>query len=318
MAFLAKSQKTADLPHLIALVGPTASGKTEWSLQLAKKFNGEIISADSRQIYKKMSIGTAKVAGEWKRIGLRRTYVVDGVSHHLVDFLNPGKTFSVAEFRDQAIKYAKMIGQERRVPLLVGGTGLYISSVIDNLRIPRVPANKKLRKSLEEKSLSELMQLLQQLDPEMVLTIDKGNKRRIIRALEVCIFTGEPFSHQRQKGEPLFRTLQIGIDIPREVLYDRIEKRVDLMMEQGLLHEVELLIKQRYGWELPSMNGIGYRQFRPYFEGTMPLEKVVAKFKQENKQFARRQLTWFRRDTRIHWCREYDEVEKLVTEFLQQ
>lgn len=304
------------LPKLIVILGPTASGKSDWGLRLAKQIFGEVIGADSRQIYKKMDIGTAKTKGEWRRNGLRKTYYVDDIPHHLIDFLDPGAGFTVAEFRDRAVKYAKMAYQHGRMPLIVGGTGLYITSVVDNMSIPRVPPNKKLRQSLEEKSTEELFELLQKMDPAIITQIDKNNKRRLIRALEVCIMSGEPFSEQKKKGEPLFDVLQIGIDIEPERLYQRISDRIDAMMNAGLLKEIELLLKQRYSWKLPSMSGIGYRQFRDYFEGKETLEKSVELLKRDTRHFARRQMTWFRRDKTIKWCKTYEEAEKLVEEFL--
>lgn len=306
-----------DLPKLVVLLGSTASGKTNWSLRLAKEFNGEIISADSRQVYKKMDIGTAKVKGEWRYNGLRKTYFVDDVPHHLIDFLNPGKIFTVAEFRDKALKYTKLAYRAGRVPMIVGGTGLYISAVVDNFVIPRVAPNKQLRKSLAEKNNQELLVLLEKLDPEAAGQVDKHNKRRIIRALEVCILTGDRFSEKKKKGHSLFDVLEIGIDTPREVLHQRINDRVDIMMEEGLLGEVKSLLKQKYSWELPSMNGIGYRQLRGYFEGILSLERAVDLLKRDSRRYARRQLTWFRRDSRIKWCQEYEEAEKTVREFLK-
>lgn len=305
------------LPKLVVLVGPTASGKTMWSIRLAKKFNGEVVSADSRQIYKQMDVGTAKEPGEWKRYGLKTAYYVQGIAHHIIDFLNPGKQYSVAAFRDKAIKHIKAIHASEKLPMLVGGTGLYVSAVVDNLRFPQVAPNNKLRRSLSEKTLDELMRLLTQLDPQTAKEIDAKNKRRVIRALEVCIFTGQPMSEQQGKGEQLFDVLQIGVLVPREELYERINARVDQMMEQGLLKEVEVLVKQRYGWNLSSMNGIGYRQFRPYFEGKESLEQVVDALKRDTRKYARRQLTWFKRDERINWCGTYEEAEQLVEEFLR-
>lgn len=305
------------LPKLLVILGPTASGKTNWSLRLAEKIDSEIISADSRQIYKQMDIGTAKEPGEWKRSGLQKAYFISEVPHYLVDFLNPGKRFSVAEFRDKSVKHAKQITNRNKVPMVVGGTGLYVSALVDNMEIPRVAPNKKLRTSLEEKSNSELLTLLEQMDPAIIEKIDKKNKRRIIRALEVCIFTGEPFSEQQGKGEQLFDILQIGIDTPREVLYDRINVRVDEMMKRGLLKEVEMLLKRNYSWELPSMSGIGYRQFRDYFEKKCTLDQAIERLKVDSRRYARRQLTWFKRDDRIKWASKYEEAEKMVSDFLQ-
>ncbi len=303
-------------PKLVVLLGPTASGKTEWSLKLARKYNGDIISADSRQIYKKMDIGTAKSEGEWKQNGLRKTYYVENIPHHLIDFLNPGKTFTVANFRDAALKYIKMSYKKGLTPFIVGGTGLYIQALVDNYDIPRIPENKKLRRSLEKKDASSLFYLLTSLDPGSAKKIDKNNKRRIIRALEVTIMSGEPFSAQQRKGDPIFDVLKIGIVVDKETLYDRINKRVDKMIEKGLLEEVKILVKQKYGWNLPSMSGVGYRQFKPYFEGEKELEEVVEDLKRDTRRYAKRQLTWFKRDKDIKWCKDYKEAEKLVDNFL--
>lgn len=305
-----------ELPKLIVVLGPTASGKTQWTLEIAKKYNGEVISADSRQIYQKMTIGTAKVEGEWRWNGLRRTYFVEDIPHHLVDFLNPGKTFSAAEFRDKALKYCKMAHKAGRIPIVAGGTGLYISALVDNFVIPRVSANPKLRQSLEEKSHEELLKLLATIDPVTAETVDGKNKRRLIRALEVCIMSGETFSGQRKKGVQLFDVLQIGIETPREVLYERINTRVDMMMKAGLLDEIQKLLKQKYGWNLSSMNGIGYRQFRLYFEGKMTLEETVENFKRDTRHYARKQLTWFRRNKQIHWCKTLPEAMALIDKFI--
>jgi len=304
------------LKKVVVLVGPTACGKTSWSLRLAKKFNGEIISADSRQIYKKMNIGTAKELGEWRWKGLSKVYYVNDIPHHLVDFLDPGKRFSMAEFRDRAIKSVNQVYQNNSVPIVAGGTGLYIAGLVDNFKIPKVEANYKLRRSLEEKTHAELITLLKNLDPAVLENIDQQNKRRLIRALEVCIFTGEPFSKQQEKGETLFDFLQIGIEIPREELYQRIDERVNQMMKLELLKEIEVLLKQKYSWELPSMSGIGYRQFKDYFEQKISLEQAIENLKRDTRHYARRQMTWFRRDKRIVWLKDYDEAEKLIRGFL--
>jgi tRNA dimethylallyltransferase len=308
--------ETKKKPKLIVVLGPTACGKTSWSLRLAKKFNGEIISADSRQVYKKMDIGTAKEPGEWRWTGLRRTYFIEDIPHHLIDFLDPGKKFTVAQFRDRALKYVKLAFKNKRQPMVVGGTGLYISSLIDNLKIPRIPPNKKLRESLGEKTKEELFKLLESIDEKSAEKIDKNNKRRIIRALEVSILSGEPFSEQQLRGEALFDVLKIGIDVERDELYARINKRIDEMMKIGLLEEVKKLVKQKYNWDLPSMSGIGYRQFKEYLKGNISLEQAVEFLKKDTKKYAKRQLTWFRRDRDIKWCRDYEEADKLVEEFL--
>ncbi|MBI2989963.1 MAG: tRNA (adenosine(37)-N6)-dimethylallyltransferase MiaA [Candidatus Magasanikbacteria bacterium] len=305
------------LPKLIVILGPTASGKTPWSLGLAQKFDGRIISADSRQIYKKMDIGTAKAKGEWRRNGLKGAYYVEGIPHYLIDFLDPGKHFSVAEFKDKAIKHIRSVQRSKKVPILVGGTGLYINSIVDNFSIPKVPGNTTLRESLGEKTNEELIDLLKRMDPQAASNIDQRNKRRVVRALEVCILSGASFSDQKQKGEALFDVLQIAPKVAREVLHARISERVDTMIEKGLLNEIQKLISQKYGWELSSMNGIGYRQFKDYFETGLGLAEAVEILKRDTRRFARRQMTWFKRDTRIHWVDSYEDCEKLVEEFLE-
>lgn len=309
-------KETATLPKVIMIVGPTTSGKTEWGVRLAKKFDGEVISADSRQIYRHMTVGTAKPFGEWKFSGLRRVFHVEGVPHHLIDFLNPGKTFTAAEFRDRAMKHVKEIARAGKVPMVVGGTGLYIDVLAHNFSIPRIPPNKKLRASFEEKTTEDLVAWLGKLDPDAAASIDVHNKRRIIRALEVCILSGEQFSKQKKKGDPVFNILKIGISVPREVLYERIEQRIETMVAQGLEEEVRFLVKHKYGWNLPSMSGIGYRQFRPYLEGKMTLATVMAQLKQDTRKYAKRQTTWFKRDTNIVWCTDIKTAEERIRTFL--
>lgn len=305
------------LPKFVVLLGPTASGKTGWGIHLAKRFKGEVISADSRQVYTKMTIGIAKPKGAWKRVGKGKRYMADGIPHHLVDFLDPGKVFSVAEFREQTIRSVRSILRRRHIPLIVGGTGQYISAVVDNWMIPKITEHKELRKSLLEKDPADLLALLKTLDPIAYVRIDRNNPRRLIRALEVCILSGEPFSKQQKKGMPLFDVLQIGIQVPRELLYQRISDRVDWMVKAGLLNEVKALVKQKYGWHLPSMCSVAYRQFRGYLEGVETLEHALALLKRDTRRFARRQMTWFRRDPRIRWVESYEKAEGMVEEFLK-
>ncbi|MEK7623640.1 MAG: tRNA (adenosine(37)-N6)-dimethylallyltransferase MiaA [Patescibacteria group bacterium] len=304
------------LPKTIFILGPTASGKTVWGLDLAKRFNGVIISADSRQVYKKMDIGTAKPKGKWQGKGEKRAYYVNNLPHYLMDFLDPGEIFTAAEFRDSALNIIQTTEQNRLIPFVVGGTGLYISALADNWLIPRVPPNKKLRQSLEEKTHDELIHLLSLLDPRGVSVVDEKNKRRLIRALEVSILSGIPFSKQRVKGERVLDPLMIGIHTPREKLYERIDERIETMIEEGLLNEAKQLLKQKYGWQLPSMNSIGYKQLKKYLAGQMSLEQAIGKLKTDTRHFAKHQLTWFRRYDDIHWCKTIREAETLISNFL--
>ncbi|MBP6859395.1 MAG: tRNA (adenosine(37)-N6)-dimethylallyltransferase MiaA [Candidatus Magasanikbacteria bacterium] len=285
------------LPKIIVIAGPTASGKTDLGLMLAKKFDGEIISADSRQVYKKMDIGTAKPKGEWKK----DVYMVEGISHYGMDIIEPNQEFTLADFKALATKCIQDIIGRKKIPIIVGGTGLYIWSVVDNLDIPSVSPNIELRNDLAKKSLPELVAMLEKLDPETCAKIDLHNPRRVLRALEVVISSGQSFFAQRTKSEPLFEALQIGIEVSKEELYKRIDARVDKQMVDGLLSETEALVQFGYGWDLPSMSGIGYKQMGYYIKGEMNLQEAEEKLKSDTKKFAKRQMTWFKRDKRIIW-----------------
>ncbi len=303
---------------LIAVLGPTAGGKTTWSLELAKKYDGEIVNCDSRQIYKWMNVGTAKEPGKWKSTGGRRAYVIDGVPHYLIDFLSPDQDFSVAEYQRRAIRRIKEIQRRGKLPIMVGGTGLYIKAVVDNMRIPQVKANQNLRDSLETKDNEELWHLLGRMDPGALKVVDPQNKRRIIRALEVCILTGKPFSQQRGMGEPIFEALQIGIRVPREELHHRINQRVTHMIERGLIDEVKELRKMGFEWGAPGMSGIGYKEIGNYIRGEMDLHEASTLLRRNTRRYSRRQETWFKRDHRIKWVEDREGAHKLVKDFLQK
>lgn len=284
------------LIKLVVIAGPTASGKTAWAIECAKQFNGEIVSADSRQIYTEMDIGTAK----------DRSF-----PQHLIDIVDPDERISVSEYKTLAIQAIDDIASRGKVPFLVGGTAQYMYALVDNWEIPSVPPQPKIRTALEAKTLGELQVELQEKDPEAVAFVDMKNKRRLVRALEVVIATGKPFSAQRKKGEPLFDALLLGIDVPRDELNRRIDARVDAMMEAGLLEEVKRLAK-KYSWDAPGMNGIGYRQFRLYTEGKETLAQAVARLKHDTKDVAKRQMTWFLRDKRIQWFSDIADAEKII------
>jgi tRNA dimethylallyltransferase len=303
------------LPKIIVVLGPTASGKTDLALRLAKKYNGEIVSADSRQVYKKMNIGTAKPPGEWKD----GVYVVEGVPHYMMDIVNPDEDFSLADFKTQATASIENILKKKKLPIIVGGTGLYIWTLVDNLDIPSVKPDLRLRTELEKNSLSELVLQLQELDPQTAEKIDVKNPRRVLRALEVAISSGQSFVAQQTKSEPLFNALQIGINILKEDLDIRIEKRVGMQMRDGLLAETETLQASGYDWNLPSMSGIGYRQIGYYLQDKMSLSEAVETLKTDTKKYAKRQITWFKRDKRIHWIKNDDKekTEELIENFLK-
>ncbi|MFA5128814.1 MAG: tRNA (adenosine(37)-N6)-dimethylallyltransferase MiaA [Patescibacteria group bacterium] len=297
------------LPKLIVILGPTASGKTGLSLKLAKKFKGEIVNADSRQIYQGMNVGTGKVIDK------------KGVEHYLLDVLKPDEEFTLADYKKKALAAIKDILKRGKVPFLVGGTGLYIQSIVDNLEIPAVPPNKKLRAQFEKEikkpgAIAKWYKKLLKLDPGAAEAVDANNPRRIIRALEVCLATGKQFSKLREKGEPLFDVLQIGINVPRQKLYENIDRRVEKMIKDGLVNETKKLLK-KYNPNLPSMSGIGYKEIGEYLLGKQDLVEAAQKIKYRTHAYARRQMTWFRRDKRIKWIKNYKEIEEKIKKWIK-
>jgi len=289
------------MKKIIAIIGPTASGKTALAVRLAKKFGGELISADSRQIYKGMDIGTAK----------DKSY-----PQYLVDSLSPKTAFNVLRFKNLCLRNIREVSKKNKLPILVGGSGLYLNVVLYNLKIPKVRADEYLRIKLEKLALGELEKRLKKLDPEAA-RITAGNKRRIIRALEVIAKTGKPFSEQRKKGKPLFDTLVIGIKVPREKLYERIEKRIDEQIKKGLVGEVKNLVK-KYGKNAYALRGtIAYKELIPYLSGETTLESAIQEIKKNSRRFSRRQMTWFRAQPDVRWVDSFKETEKLIRKFLK-
>ncbi len=299
------------LPHLTVILGPTASGKSALGSALALRFNGEIVSADSRQVYRGMDIGTAKVTPAERAL----------VPHHLLDIADPRYPYSVAQFQHAAISAINDILLRGRVPFLVGGSPHYIQAVVDNLAMPQVPPQPELRAALERRSLTDLLAQLEELDPLSAATIDRNNPRRVQRALEVCLVTGKPFSEQRAAGQPLYDTLLLGISWPRSELYARIDARIDERMQQGLLQEVKGLLDQGLTHERLDALGLEYRFVSRLLQGEFANEaEMVQRLKYATHDFVRRQLTWFRKDQRIQWIESGDkmvaEAEQKVDAFL--
>jgi len=286
---------------LIVILGPTAVGKTEFAIKLAKKFNGEIISADSKQVYKEMDIGTGKVSKKEMK----------GIPHYLLDIVSPKKHFSVAQYQKLAYKNINKILKKEKVPFLVGGSPFYIYSIVEGWTFPKMKPNWKLRKKLEKKTKEELFAILKKLDKERTKTIEKENKRRLIRAIEIAKTFGKI---PKLKKNPQFDCLLIGIKKQKDELKKRISKRVDKMIRLGLEKEVRKLVK-KYGWN-PLLQTIGYGEWLPYFEEKISKNEVGEKIKENTFQFAKRQMTWFKRDKRIHWFKNYKETEKLIKHFL--
>lgn len=308
---------TSDTGPLICIVGPTAVGKTALALHLAEALEGEVVSADSRLLYRGMDVGTAKPTPAER----------DRVPHHLIDVADPGETVGLAEFQEMAYAAIEDIQARGKLPLLVGGTGQYVRAVVEGWRTPRVPPHPQLRAELEARAEREgaeaVHALLAQLDPVAAGRIHPHNVRRVVRALEVCLVTDRPFSEQRGKRPPPYRILQIGLTMEREALYARADERLQAMLEAGLVEEVRRLVEQGYGWELPAMSALGYVQFKPYFEGGGSLEEVVAEIKQATRSFIRHQYNWFRLDDpRIRWFdvteTTAEEIERVVREWLRE
>lgn len=283
---------------IIILTGPTAVGKTQASIELAKKIGGEIISADSMQVYQQMNIGTAKITSE----------EMQGIPHYLVDVLPPDAPFHVYEFQQLAKQSLKQIYDNGHIPIVVGGTGFYIQALLYDIQFQEEKGSLGYREKLEEIAQNGggdlLYHKLESVDPESAKAIHKNNIKRIIRALEYYEETGNPISmhneEQRQKESP-YCFLYAVLTMNRSQLYHRINKRVDLMMEQGLEEEVAELQKRGYGKELTSMQAIGYKEWFPFFEGKCSREEVVEQIKKDTRHFAKRQLTWFRREREVHF-----------------
>lgn len=292
----------SNINKVLAIVGPTGSGKTNWAKIIAKKFNGKIISVDSRQIYKGMDIGTAK----------DKTFPQD-----LIDILNPDEPYSVADYQKAASGLINQYLISKSLPVLVGGTGLYMEAVLYGFLLPELKDQSlKVRAALEKLTDTELFKKLQELDLEASKKIDPRNKRRVIRALEVTMLSGKPFSSQQKKRQPLFDSLIIGIRTDRAMLYSKIDARVEQMIKDGLVEEVRQLIK-KYRQDLPALNTIGYREIIDYLNKKQTLKEAIEKIKNNTHAYVRRQETWFMRDKNVKWVADIEAAEKLVQKFLK-
>jgi tRNA dimethylallyltransferase len=302
---------------LIAIIGPTAIGKTRLAIELALQFNVEIINADSRQIYRYMDIGTAKPTKA----------ELAAVSHHLVDIIEPDKEFSLAEYQQLTDKTIQDIQTRGKIPFLVGGSGLYVWAVLEGWIIPKIAPDSGFRQELEQRAGmgqgAELYEDLRQIDPAAAAKIDSRNIRRVIRALEVNKLAETTFSELQKKQPPLFEVLIIGLTADRQELYRRADERAGNMLKQGFVEEVEALQKMGYRLNLPAMSGIGYREIGQYLNGKMTLDAAVYKIKTGTHRFIRHQYAWFRlKDERIKWFdvenAPESEIDRMVTEFLKQ
>jgi tRNA dimethylallyltransferase len=301
-----------DQLEVIAIVGPTGVGKSALALRLAQDFPVEIISADSRQVYRYMDIGTNKPSLTERA----------AVQHHIIDVADPDEDFSLVMYHQLAIEALKTVRGKGKLPLLVGGSGLYVWSLIEGWEIPRVPPDRQLRRELEAAARREgghiLYQELQSVDPVAAEKIDPRNVRRIIRALEIYRMAGQPPSRLRRKQTTGFPVLLIGLTQERSELYRRIDWRVDRMIQMGLVEEVENLLRRGYSASLPSMSGIGYKQIAQFIQGEMTLSEAIDRIKYETHRLARHQYAWFRlNDTRIHWFDISKAKGKDTTDFIE-
>lgn len=316
--------KLVNHQKIIVILGPTASGKTNLALKLAKRFNGYIISADSRQIYQDMNVGTAKPIGRIMnyKLGIKRietAYLVKGVPHFLMDYVKPNESFTLADWLriTKKILNSKIINNKFNIPIICGGTGLYISALIENYKLPKDQTNLNLRTKLTNNTLPSLLNKLKKIDLATYKLIDKNNKRRIIRALEYVLTNHLSFTSEAKNQISPYEFLQIGLLQSREKLYQRINNRVDLMLKKGLIAETKTLIK-KYDPSLPALSGIGYKQINQYLENQIEKNKAIEEIKRDSRHYAKRQITWFQRDKKIKWVNNYFEANELVKNFLQK
>lgn len=330
-----------NLPKIIAIVGTTASGKTDLAIELAKQFNGEIISVDSRQIYKKMDIGTAKEPGEMKAQDVETTkqnwfsqieadlvrmqapvslfsvlsevYMVEDIPHYMIDVVYPYELLTLAHFQALANGIISDIISREKLPILVGGTSLYTSAILENWKIPEVQPDQNLRTELEKLSDTELVKYLDSVDKKATENIDLKNRRRIIRAIEIA--TQGKINKSLNKLEAIYEPLYLAPSADREVIYDRINKRVGKMVEAGLVEEVKM-VADKYGYDTVAMTGHAYQQIAKYLQGEWSLDRALEETQKVTRNYAKRQLTWWRKHGDVKWVKDSGEAVSLVSDFL--
>jgi len=317
------------LPRIIVLVGPTASGKTAMSIALARAFSGEIISADSRTIYKEMDIGTAKprydvgaehlppLMGKMMDMFTEKPLMYEDVPHWGFNLRSPKEIFTVSEYQSYADKKISEIIKRGNIPIFVGGTGLYVAAVVDRPSFAEVPPDPALRLELATKSNTELLEEIAERDPDTAERIDAKNRRRLEQAIEILRATGKRLAEVQTRGEPMYNSCMVGVEVPRETLYERIDARIDAMIGEGLVDEVRTL-KEKYGDTAPGMTGIGYRQICTFLRGEYSLRDAIIALKHDTRQYAKRQLTWFQRDKRIHWVKNTREVLETTDSWIKK
>lgn len=291
---------------IIVILGPTSSGKSDVAIQLAQEFDGEIVSADSRQIYRGMDIGSGKVTQEEQAMA----------KHYMLDVAEPMEEYSAGKFKKEAEKIIENILKRKKLPIICGGTGFWIQSIVDNIIFPEVKPDQDLRKKLEEESTEELFEELKTLDPKRASKIDSRYRPRLIRAIEIATKLG---SVPEIKSNPKYEALQVAIDWPKEELHKRIELRLNKRFSEGMIDEVKNLhSKQNVSWERLESFGLEYRWISRFLQEMISEKEMKEKLLQESKNYAKRQMTWFRKDNRIKWLKNYSEIKKEVENFLEK
>lgn len=312
-------------PKIIVIAGPTASGKSAAAIKLAQKLGGEIISADSRQIFRGMDVGTGKVTREPATNDLQQTtnskkyYVSEGIVHHLLDVVDPMEDFNVSHFKEVAEEKIVEILKRGKLPIICGGTGFWIQAVVNDVVLPKVAPNEKLRKELDKEGAAELFSRLRKIDPVRAGAIDSKNKFRLIRALEICAAIGKVpavAASAQETTNPKYDFLQIGIDVPREILNEKIRRRLDERFAEGMIKEVQNLHKRGVSWQWLENTGLEYRWIARFLQNEVSEKEMKEKLYFDIIHYAKRQMTWLRRDKRIVWLKDYPAIEKTVEAFL--
>ena len=292
-------------PKVLVVLGPTASGKSDLAVALAKKFNGEIVSADSRQVYHGMDIGTGKITKTEMR----------GIPHYLLDVANPKKIFTASEYERLAKRAINKILRKGKLPIICGGTGFYIAAALEEKTFAEVPPNPKLRKKLESKSAAELLTELQKLDPDRAASIDPQNPRRLIRALEIVLTTGKPVGPRNRKE--MYDSLKLGVTWLGNVLQKRIHARLIKRLRGGMVNEIKKLHKNGLSFARLESLGLEYRYIGRFLEGKIEKEEMIAQLEKEIVAYSKRQLTWFKKDKNVRWIKNARWAEKIVRKFLK-
>ena len=304
---LEKIVNQKDKLKTIVVCGPTASGKSDLAIKLAKEIKGEVISADSRQVYKGMDIGTAKITA--REMG--------GIPHYLLDVASPKRQFTVSQYKKLANKVLKDIWKKKKIPLVCGGTGLYIQTLVEGLEIPEVKPDKKLRTTLEKETTAKLFAQLKKLDPRRAKNIDSKNRRRLIRALEIVLITGKPVPSINYQVRNRQDILYLGVKRPEGELKALIKKRIDQRLKKGMVAEVKKLKASGLSWQKIDDFGLEYRYLTRFLQGKITREEMIDRIQIESEKYAKRQMTWFKRNKKIHWVDNYQEAKKLVKDFIK-